>query len=191
MTDKSQAITTLKKFYGDRFYEIDVNSAREELINANDRSVIISIAAQCDSALDVVVGRTMPFLRRANAKEYENAFRFGGPLGSFSAKIELAFYLEQIDATLRDQLDDLRNIRNAVAHTRRHVTFADAQLQNAARRLFHPRGMYRLLSETPDGFRRTFVAEGMLIFNMLAFGRDEAIAATRDVFTKNGQAAPF
>jgi hypothetical protein len=162
-----------------------------ELIEGNDRSAIITITAICDAALEARIGFALPGLKTATEKKWEDAFRHDGALGTLSAKIGLAFYMGLIDERTQKQLTDLRHIRNAVAHTKRRVSFEDAALQNAATRLLAPYGMYPLLNETPEGFRRSIVSEGMLLFAIIHDGRDTAVAKTREAFTSIGRPSPF
>jgi hypothetical protein len=185
------SITTMKKYYNDRLHVGDKDSLEAELIGANDRSAIITIASHAESHTEALLGFSLPHLRRGTEKDWNLTFRHEGPLGTFSACIDMAFYLTLIDQPLRDQLHDLRDMRNAVAHTKRRVTFEDVQLQNVAKRLFAPKGKFKLLNDTPDGFRRTFIAEGLLICSTLIFGREVAITKCRQSFIDVGKEPPF
>ena len=191
MTNDPNSIATMKKFYNDRLYVGDKDSLAEELLGGNDRSTIITIASHAEIHTETLIGFSLPHLRTAEEKDWTLTFRHEGPLGTFSACIDMAFYLTLIDQALRDQLHNLRDMRNAVAHTKRRVTFEDAQLQNVALRLFAPKGQFKLLNDTADGFRRTFIAEGLFISSILVFGREAAVTKSRDSFTKSGLKAPF
>lgn len=191
MADEAKSIATMKKFYGDRLYVPSGDDMEAEMLQGNDRSCIITVASLADAALEALLATNLPGIAKMTAKEFDVAFRFDGPLGPFSSRIDLAFYMGVIDEALRGQLHDLRYMRNAVAHTKRRVTFEDDALKNAAKRLFSPTGKYPLLNETADGYRRTFIAEGNLVYNTLAYGRDDAIRMTRDAFTEAGRRPPF
>ena len=191
MVTEPNSIQTLKEFYGDRLHVDDQATLHVELMNGNDRSAIITVAAICDSGLEARIAFELPGLKKASKKEVDDAFRHDGALGSFSSRISLAFYMNLIDETTRKQLTDMRHIRNAVAHTKRRVTLADVQLQNAVLRLLHPTGMYKLLDDTPEGFLRSFIAEGILLCTVIHLGRDEGIEKHRSTFTEAGIPAPF
>jgi len=191
MAKAPSSITTMKRFYNDRLHVETREDLEAELLGGNDRSAIITIASHAEGNLQYLIGSSLPHLRKAEQKEWAETFRHDGPLGTFSACIKVALYLTLIDEPLRDQLDDLRDMRNAVAHTHRRVTFDDVELQNVAKRIFAPKGMFPLLADSPDGVRRTFVAEGLLINSMLIFGRDEAVRKTRQSFVESGQPPPF
>jgi len=191
MPDEPNSITTMKRFYGDRMALLSGEDLEAEMIGGNDRSCIITVASLADSVLEHVVFLNLPGLKGATQQEFEYAFRFEGPLGMFSARIEMAKYLGILDNRICEQLHDLRAMRNAVAHTKRRVTFEDKQLQNVAKRLFSPRGLFKLLDESAEGYRRTFIAEGNLLYNMILEGREEGMRLAREVFIQGGRKAPF
>jgi len=191
MTEEPNSLQTLKRYYGDRLIGPDAMSLKSEFSSGNDRSIIISLTAQVESALEYKLAKNFPYLARANQKTYEYGFRFEGPLGPFSHRIELAFYMGLIDEGLRNRLDDLRAIRNAVAHTRRKVTFDDMPLRKAVQRLFHPRGVFKLLSEDTQGYRATFAAECSFLHPTLLNGLDEATKRLRESYIASGQTPPI
>ena len=191
MVDEPNSIVTMKKFYNDRLHVGTPDSVQAELLAGNDRSTIITIASHSEAQIENLIALSLPHLRTADEKEWNLTFRHEGPLGTFSACIDMAFYMTLIDQSLRDQLHTLRDMRNAVAHTKRQVTFEDVELQNVAKRLIAPKGMFKLLADTPDGIRRTFIAEGLLICSMLIYGRELGIAKCRQSFIDQGSPLPF
>lgn len=191
MTDEPGSITTMKRYYSDRLHVDTKDVVAQELLGGNDRSTIITVASFCEAGTESLIGQSLPHLREAEKAGWDLVFRPQGPLGTFSACIDMAFYLTLIDQSLRGQLHTLRDMRNAVAHTKRRVTFEDVQLQNVAKRLIAPTGMFPLLVDNADGIRRTFIAEGLLIGSILAFGRDEAIRKSRQSFVDTGRDPPF
>ncbi len=185
------SVTTLKKLYGDRLFVPSHTDLSAELIEGNDRSTIITVASLADGAAESVIALNLPRLKEATEKHVNEAFRHDGPLGTFSARIDMLSYLGIIDDIIRGQLHTLRHMRNAAAHTKRRVTFSDKELQNVAKRLFKPVGMFQLLSDDAEGYRRTFIAEGNLIYNSLARGREDAIRLTRESYVTAGKPPPF
>lgn len=67
----------------------------------------------------------------------EAARMFGpmGPLGSFSAKIEMAYMFELVNKSVRDDLRVIKSIRNNFAHTTRFVNFGADHIVKDCRRL--------------------------------------------------------
>ena len=191
MTDEPNSVSTMRKFYNDRLHVEAQDSLMTELMGGNDRSAVITLASQAEVLVEWLIGGSLPHLQKAEEKEWNLTFRHEGPLGTFSACIDMAFYMTLINQPLRSQLHTLRDMRNAVAHTRRRVTFDDVELQNVAKRLFAPKGMFKLQNDSIDGVRRTFIAECLLINSTLIFGREVAIAMARQTFIDQGREAPF
>lgn len=181
----------MKRYYNDRTYVGDPASLDAELLGGNDRSAIITVASLAESHLEALIGLSLPHLRFGTEQDWDLTFRHEGPLGAFSACINMAYYLTLIDENLRDQLHDLRHMRNAVAHTKRRVTFDDTAIQNVAKRLFAPKGLFKAMDDTPDGIRRTFIAEGLIISSTLIYGREVALDRSRKSFIKAGKTVPF
>lgn len=191
MVNEPNSITTLKEFYGDRLHVENRANLEAELLQGNDRSAIITIAALCDSCLEARIGFALPGLANCTKKQFDDAFRHDGGLGTFSARIAVAFYMNLIDKTTKGQLTDIRHIRNAVAHTSRRVTFDDEQLRNAVRRVLHPTGMHKLLNDTSEGFLRSFIAEGMLVRQIVHYGREKGIEMVRKGYVDAGATSPI
>ena len=191
MPSEPNALKTLRKYYGDRASYDGAEDTRKEYETANDRSVIISLAAVVDSALEYRLALAMPVIKTGDEELFMMAFRAEGPMGGFSYKTELCYYLGLIDERLRVQIDCLRSIRNAVAHTHRIVTFSNKSLQTAAKRLFAPSGYFVLRDTSPDGYRKAFIAEAGLIQPIIVDGRDAAVDQLRAAYKGAGMEPPF
>ena len=61
--------------------------------------------------------------RSLENRQAKAIFGIGGPLNGLSAKIQIAFLFELIDQPNRNDLDIIRRIRNAFAHTTHFVYF--------------------------------------------------------------------
>jgi hypothetical protein len=191
MPSEPNAYKTLRAFYGDRLAMESREDTDKEFATANDRSVIITLVAQADTSLEYRLITFFPVLKNADKATFQNVFRSEGPLGSLSSKIEIAYNVGAIDGYQRMQLDGLRTIRNAVAHASRIVDFGHPPLQNAIRRIIAPNGMFPLISEDRDGYRRSFIAEAGLAVSMLIYGKHEAVAMMRAKFIERALEPPF
>lgn len=62
---------------------------------------------------------------------HENLFddSRNGPLATFAARTKIAFAFGAIDAVLKADLDCIRHIRNAFAHTADHIEFTEPEIQ--------------------------------------------------------------
>ncbi|HEX3664784.1 MAG TPA: hypothetical protein VHU23_06105 [Rhizomicrobium sp.] len=95
----------------------------------------------------------------------------GSPLGSFSAKIALAAALGIIDPSEREDLDTIRIIRNAFAHSVTHVGWNDKEVSDLCETLHG----YEPLTSSPDrmltyGPRKLFLAVvSMLYFKLWTY----------------------
>jgi hypothetical protein len=83
------------------------------LLAQSDLSVVVVGASILDACLERLLAARMPQLSSAN---YATIFG-DGPLGTFSAKIELAFALNLIGMRAFRELTLIRRIRNEAAHS--------------------------------------------------------------------------
>ena len=86
----------------------------EALRGETDRAAAVLGPAYVDAALERL------FRARLIAGASDDVFKYGGPLGSFSARIEMSYALGWIPKSLRDDLHLMRKIRNAFAHDFNH-----------------------------------------------------------------------
>jgi hypothetical protein len=68
-----------------------------ELTGASDRSIVITLAAFLDAALEGLIARHIR--PQTTLEEFDETFGFSGPLGSFSARIKIAHLFGLIDDT--------------------------------------------------------------------------------------------
>ena len=139
-----------------------------ELAGESDRSSIILFATLLDDALIYRLSKSLVI--EPNENQFDYIFRFEGPLGSFSARTEIAYLFDVIDDITHDQLNDIREMRSACAHSKQSMTFANKELAAVAKRLFSPRGFTPLGDGTPKDIRDSFILEGVVIFNILVEG---------------------
>lgn len=110
--------------------------------NAKSREVFAGLKSESDRSLVVIAGSlvedTLGDLLKskmrppANSKERGSLWGAQGLLGTFSAKTRLAFALRMIDEKERDQLDILREMRNACAHSQMPIDFDTPELRVAS-----------------------------------------------------------
>jgi DNA-binding MltR family transcriptional regulator len=119
-------------------------------------------------------------------------FAPSGPLGTFSAKINLAYHLEVIDDRIRSQLHDLRELRNACAHSHHPISFDTPELANVAARLFAPKGILTKEYLSTRTLRMAFITECLVVEAIMLQAADArgTIDAIRDAFAKSILAPP-
>jgi hypothetical protein len=112
----------------------DLHRIEEELFGIEgDRALVISSVAFLEGALDRL--HRSRLRQDLSKEELSRIFDFEGTLGSFSSKILMAYALNIIGPISRDNLDLLRHLRNAFAHSRRPLRFDMPEISNACDKL--------------------------------------------------------
>jgi hypothetical protein len=114
----------LKSFF-DSIYDLDARAA----------ALILSSLA--DNLLETCIA--LHFVQLSKVR-FNRMFRAPtAPLGTFSAKIAVAFALGIINSEVRSQLDRIRRIRNAFAHAMLTVSFEETPIAKECKKLDHNR----------------------------------------------------
>ena len=104
-----------------------------QLANESDRgAVIVSAALLDDALLNMLKAKLCPSLERED-ELFEGIY---APLGTFAAKIDLAYRVGLINAEFRKILHLMRKLRNDFAHSVHKVDFTDRTVQSRLRELF-------------------------------------------------------
>jgi len=189
MASDPGSVKSLRRFYKNRLVVPDSGEMLAELTGSSDRAVVITLGAFLDSILEYVLASKMR--PQATEDEFEEAFASNGPLGSFSSKIKVAYLFQLIDEPLKNQLETIREMRNACAHAKRPISFANPELANVGKRILHPHGSFRRQGETPADIRSAFTAECMFLHGVLLWGRDKAVEETRAAYSAAEREPPF
>jgi hypothetical protein len=177
------SVKTLRAYYKKRDIPPSPEYLKAELQGESDRAIVILLSALLDDALTNNIALHLAF--KPDETQYNWVFRFEGPLGTFSARIELAYLFGFIDELTRSQLDDIREMRNACAHTKHQIDFGVPELANVAKRLFRPRGLSPLETDSRKEIRSTFVMEFTFLYYILLEGsREKGIAVVLDELKK-------
>lgn len=102
---------------------------------ARDTAVVIVAAANLELCLRMAIEARFDHLNRIESRELFGPDR---PLGSFSAKIAIAYALGIFEKQFRADLHRIRHIRNAFAHTSNHASFATEAVVAACNTLVLP-----------------------------------------------------
>jgi hypothetical protein len=159
------SIKSLRRFYK-KSDVLDAAKIFSELYGESDRSAVILMAAILDHSLISLLEKHLCF--KPNESDSDYIFRFEGPLGTFSARMEVACLLGFIDDDTYQQLDIVRELRNACAHSMHPTVFSDPVVANVVKRLFRPLGFFSdSPSDHPKGLKKGFILEGMFIIACL------------------------
>jgi hypothetical protein len=108
-----------------------LQSAFIDIDNSNDRAAAIVAAAFVDDHLAIALKRRF----HQDEKILNETFRSSGPLGSFSAKINLAFLVGLCSKETCKELDTIREIRNEFAHNGLTRDFNSQRVRDLANNL--------------------------------------------------------
>lgn len=172
MFNTPKSVKSLRAYYKDRLAAVSDAQLMAELNGESDRAAVILASSILDDVLTFRLCKSFWF--SPDEQQFNHAFRSEGPLGTFSARIELAFLFGFIDELTRSQLDDIREMRNACAHSHRPIDFSVLELANVAKRLFHPRGVATLNEHTRAGIKGAFIMEFAILYHILLEGSRKA-----------------
>jgi hypothetical protein len=109
-------------------------SVLTEVKDSPDRSACIVVTSMLARVLEhVILARLMIVEKRRIVPLFER----DGALSTFYGNIHLAFALKLISETVRDDLDVIRRVRNAFAHSILPLTFETEEISLEVKRLNH------------------------------------------------------
>jgi hypothetical protein len=138
--------------------------------HTSDRTTAIVGASFLERALETaIVTKFVHYLGNEERLDLFDGDR-GAPLGSFSARIRIAYALGVYGPKTRDHLNSIRAIRNAFAHSPRVLTFDTAQVREVADQLALYKG-HRLDGPGPMRTpKERFIAHVVWIYANLELG---------------------
>ena len=107
----------------------DLNSLLESLWNLDDRGLVLALAAFAEDTLGMLLVAYLGDTKQAK----DLIVNFSAPLGSFSTRIKAAFAIGLLHREQYDDLELLREIRNAFAHDWQGVSFERDQIKSFVR----------------------------------------------------------
>jgi hypothetical protein len=112
----------------------------KEFLPETDRAAVVLAAARVDFTLKDILQNSLV----SSPAQSDDLFGRGGPIASFSAKIDLAHRLGLIDNTFAKALHLLRRMRNDFAHQPGGSTLQMSPNSDRLREFLHP---FRVLKE--------------------------------------------
>jgi hypothetical protein len=101
----------------------------KELRGVSDRSAAIVLASMVERDLEQLIVQVLP--KKEDEKAIAKLQERDGALNSFFGKIHLGYALGLYDEKTRDNLDTIRQIRNAFAHTAQGISFETQEIREA------------------------------------------------------------
>lgn len=165
----SASIKALKQYMNAQHgTDDDIGAVVHDLMKAEShRAAIIIGGTMIEDALEAALLLKM---RQLTNEERKRLFGPEAPIGSFSSKTRLAYAFEIIDSATRDEVEVIRIMRNACAHSRLSISLERDELKNVCIDLLRHRKI-GLGDGKPETLRRRFVTLCFLISDFIHTGR--------------------
>ena len=123
----------------------------EEFISESDRASIILASAEMEVRLELLFTKFL----KTNSELRQSLFSFVGPLGSFSARIKMAYALNLITKEFYELLDIFRDIRNKIVHKGVHASLEEPEVKESCEKIL------KYFSNSPKFDSWVFKIEGL------------------------------
>jgi hypothetical protein len=147
--------STLKKLLKTKPTREDIQRALIELDTDGPRGAVVLGHALIEDAMRSAISHQMRPLRE---EEHSQLFRGTSPLSSASAMTRVAFAFKIIGSKARNDLDRLRELRNAFAHAQAILTFESEPVSAQLK-------MFECLKKLADSERNKM--DGRRLFRMI------------------------
>lgn len=174
MTTKPGSMERLRKYYRARLKDLNYRNIVEALENESDRSFIIVYASILEDRLsEAIRNRLIPLSEKQEQKL--QIFNFDGPFGSFRNKISVAYALGIIDQQKMDALNEIRDLRNAAAHSLMPISFQIPEVVSVVARIVQTPPFEESHSEEARGkaLRSAFTLFCIMSMMQIDFGAKE------------------
>ena len=175
--ETSGSVKNLRRHYKNPSKTQYFRAIQSELTGSSDRSAVILVSASIETALIDKISKSLRFL--PNQDQADKIYRFEGPLDTHSARCEIAWLMGFIDDRAFAQLDYLRELRNACAHSAMPMSLTDQKVYNVAEKIFYPLGVLDPKPFSPSdskSLRNSLIMEMLVMVNLLKLGsRKEAV----------------
>jgi len=121
------------------------------IIEESDRGAVLIAASQVDLFLEKALKEIAP--KNISKKRLKSIFDFSGPLGTFSSRIDMAYFFRIINKDVFLAIHILRDLRNDVAHKPEIFSLSDHQNRIS--------NLYKLGPGIPDGVHQ-WAIEGVM-----------------------------
>jgi hypothetical protein len=142
----------------------------KSLTSESDRGAFILAATSIEDTLEFALAKKMPVLATDNAARNE-LFGGQGTISAYSDKTLLAYALGIIDGRARKDIDLVRHIRNACAHSRLPLTMNTEALVEAVKAALGEQTLSALANHEPATLRIMFIVHCAELASYVATGR--------------------
>jgi DNA-binding MltR family transcriptional regulator len=152
------------------------------------RGAAILLAANVESAIEAIIESSLPLNSK---KDLEPLYARDGALSSLYSKIHLGYAMGLYDDKIRDDLNVIRRVRNAFAHTRRPIDFGTPEISDECRRITsvndptHPASTIFAIDKGNSDERSLYIMAGLAISKyLLLLARKRSRAKARIALRK-------
>lgn len=135
MSSEPSSYQSLRAYYNISMLSQDPAVMARDLQRESDRAMVVVGASLLEDGLREMIRTKFRVMNGEKLKSLR-IFDHDGPIGSFSKKITMGYALGLIDEQTVKELTDIREMRNACAHSFRPIDFATPELANVCKRLF-------------------------------------------------------
>lgn len=141
--NRENIIAGLKRLNRQDLITFNPKEHAAHMLAEGDRAAIILFASSIEGTLTWLLKEKMPSL---NGEEAERVFNFQGPCGSFSSRIQMAHALGIIDRSTRKQIELIKEMRNAAAHSFSPIRYDTPEIHAAIASFFPSRARKDVMS---------------------------------------------
>jgi DNA-binding MltR family transcriptional regulator len=143
----------------------------QNLKNESDRAMVVIAGSLLEDTLREMIKTKFIKIEPQELKELR-IFNFDGPVGSFSTKITMAYALGIIEEQTVKELTDIREMRNACAHSFLPINFGTPELANICKRLFSsPQNIFQYaVDDDREKMRKAFVTAFTTLMTVITHG---------------------
>jgi hypothetical protein len=164
LLSRRSVIKALRALSERRLTQTEARALAEGKTEKQDFAAAILGAARLDSTLAYIIEREFIDL----SPDEERALLREGPLAEFGAKIKLGYALGLYGPLTRDDLNIIREIRNAFAHSGNPLDFSNAAIARACQ-LINISADFRYPDPPFDTSLKFCMATSHLIVNMIEY----------------------
>ncbi|MGB6306438.1 MAG: hypothetical protein WBF89_01505 [Steroidobacteraceae bacterium] len=148
--------------------EYETEAVVGDLDDESDRTAILVAATAIEDALEQALMQRMPALATDNDARVK-VFGPEGTISTYSAKILIAYAIGILDRKARKEIDVVRHIRNACAHSRKSLSLQTPALADAIKGALGEDVVAKLRDQEPATLRRAFICHiAALIYQVLS-----------------------
>ena len=103
----------------------DQDRVMQEINHGSERSVVLVIGAVIEDRLQSAIEQLLTHLTEDEKVDF---FGENGPAGDFASRIKISYAMGAIPKWMRDDINIIREIRNAFAHSQLQISFDDKEV---------------------------------------------------------------